>query len=133
MKKFLIISMCLLSLFSYAAEEVKTKSRRPQQVGGDIGMKYILAENLTFKRSDIGTEISFTGAEALNLFNALPQLEPSDYPGKETGFIAQGQRKAVYFKCTRINSASDDSPICAIKITKAFDMKKDFRSKWISK
>lgn len=126
-RKLIMTLIISIPFFAFAKSAVNNISRRPQQVGGDIGMKYIRAENLTFRKGDVGTEISFTGKEALNLYEVLPEIENSG----DRGFIAQGQKKAIYFECSR--PIPDSLPLCTIKISKAFDQNENSRSKWINK
>ncbi len=53
-------------------------------------MKHIEVQDLTFKEAGVGTSMSFTGVDAQNLLNALPQVEGKNLE-EATGFIAKGK------------------------------------------
>jgi hypothetical protein len=124
MRLILILSFISLSLYS----KTGSTNRVPQQVGGDIGMKFISVNSFLTKQTNSNTFISFTGEDAKNLFNALPKIESSSSHEDSTGFVATGENKAVYIKCSKVNK---DIPICTIKMGTPLSIKQ-LKNKWIN-
>ncbi len=122
----LILILSFVTLSSYAKTE--KFNRTPQQVGGDIGMKYIAVNSFSTTQTNLNTSISFTGEDAKNLFNALPKIENNSPHELSTGFVATGKDNAVYIKCTKVKS---DIPICTIK--RGYPLStKQLNNKWIN-
>ena len=104
----------------------------------DTSIPYIEVDDLTFTEADIGTKISFKGAEAMSLFNALPINDVMD---STRGFTATGKKKSVVINCSRTTWSEkkqdfdviSGGPVCTISVAKAMvkDGESDYQ-KWVN-
>jgi hypothetical protein len=105
-------------------------------LANDSSIPYIEVNDLTFTNADVGTKITFKGADALSLFNALPM---NDVMNNTRGFTATGKKKSVAIHCSKgtynekTNGLDDipGGPLCTISVDKALvqDEYGDFQ-KW---
>jgi hypothetical protein len=130
------VPLVLISSISFAKKIV----REPQQVGGDVGMRDIEIHDIVTEKADVGTTMSFKGADASSLHAVLPTLASSENPQETTGFIAHDSNRAVVVKCIK-NQFSDTrnayepvqgGPLCSVTIKEAPTRKAPSALRWIA-